>query len=516
MTQEKPVFTLSTQPGIQRDGTTLDQNFFQDGQWVRFQRGRPKKMGGYREVSPDIPSIPRGMFVYSKNNNNYIYVFTKDSISILQVDNNGVGNSIFDVTPASLVSNDLYSWQTDAVYDATGSATSVIVAHGAANLSDIANETNTNVYVGTISATGTPLARMGDGAGGYITTSGGVCVLQPYTFVYGNDGLIKNSTANDPNNYVVTPGNSANAVNVSATKVVRGVPIRGSGNSPTGLFWALDSVIRVSYIGGSQVFRYDPLSTDSSVLSSNGFVEYDNISYWPGTDRFLMCDGSKVTEVPNQMNLNWFFDNLNYDQRQKVQGIKVTRYGEIWWLYPRGTATECTDAVILNIREKTWYDTGLSRGSGVSTQTFRYPLMSGNTLNYKGKYSIYAHEVGHNAVEAGTEQAIYSMFETSDFGLPTGGVPQEQPQGTNRWTRLTRVEPDFVQEGEMSVTVIGSEFAQEGYLESEPYTFTPTTGKIDVREQRRNIRLRFESNTVGGNYEMGKVILHTEPGDNRS
>lgn len=516
MNQEKPVFTLSTQPGIQRDGTTLDQNFYQDGQWVRFQRGRPKKIGGYKEISPDIDNIPRGVFVFSKNNNNYVYVFTKDNVSVLQVDNNGVGNSIFNITPTALVSNDLHNWQTSAVYDATGSGTSVLLAHAATNLSDIANETNTNIYTATVGETGATMAKMADGAGGYITVSGGVCVLQPYTFVYGNNGLIKNSTANDPNNFVVTPGNSANAVNVSATKVVKGVPIRGGGNSPTGLFWALDSVIRVSYIGGTSVFKYDPLSVDSSVLSSSGFVEYDNIYYWPGTDRFLMCDGSKVTEVPNQMNLNWFFDNLNYSQRQKVFGMKVTRYGEIWWFYPRGTATECTDAIILNIREKTWYDTGLARGCGISAQTFKYPVMTGNTPNYKGKYSVFAHEAGVNAVEGGKELALYSMFESSDFGLPTGGAGQESPQGINRWTRLTRVEPDFIQSGDMTMTVIGEEFAQTPTVSSTPYTFSPTTGKIDTREQKRNIRVRFESNVVGGNYEMGKVILHTETGDNRS
>lgn len=513
---KKPIFTLGTQPGIQRDGTTLDQNFYQDGQWVRFQRGRPKKIGGYREVSPDIDNPPRGLFVYSKNNNNYIYIFTKDKVQVLQVDNNAVGNALFDITPSTHVSNDDYQWQTASVYDATGGGASVLVAHAASNLNDIANEVETNVYTGTIGATGTDMARMGDGAGGYITTSGGVCVLQPYTFVYGNNGLLKNSTANDPNNFVVTTGNSANEVNVSATKIVYGAPIRAGSNSPAGLFWALDSVIRVSYIGGSQVFKYDSLTANSSVLSSNGFVEYDNIYYWVGTDRFMMCDGSRVAEVPNQMNLNWFFDNLNYDQRQKVWATKVTRYGEIWWFYPRGTATECTDAVILNVREKTWYDTGLARGCGVSTQTFKYPLMTGNTPNYKGKYSVYAHEAGRNAVEGGLEGAIYSMFETSDFGLPTGGAGQESPQGMNNWTRLTRVEPDFVQTGNMSVTVVGEEFAQTETTQSSPYTFGATTGKIDMREQKRNLRLRFESNVVGGNYEMGKVILHTEPGDNRS
>jgi hypothetical protein len=53
-----------------------------------------------------------------------------------------------------------------------------------------------------------------------------------------------------------------------------------------------------------------------------------------------------VKEIPNTFNQNYFFDNLNYAQRQKVYATKVSRYGEIWWFYPSGDSTECNDAVI--------------------------------------------------------------------------------------------------------------------------------------------------------------------------
>jgi hypothetical protein len=34
-----------------------------------------------------------------------------------------------------------------------------------------------------------------------------------------------------------------------------------------------------------------------------------------------------------------------------------------------------------------------------------------------------------------------------------------------------------------------------------------------MKEQRRELRLIFESNTLGGDYQMGQVLLHVEPGD---
>ena len=40
------VVQIRSLPGIKRDGTRFDGEFYPDGQWVRFQRGLPRKMGG--------------------------------------------------------------------------------------------------------------------------------------------------------------------------------------------------------------------------------------------------------------------------------------------------------------------------------------------------------------------------------------------------------------------------------------------------------------------------------------
>jgi len=53
-------------------------------------------------------------------------------------------------------------------------------------------------------------------------------------------------------------------------------------------------------------------------------------------------------------------------------------------------------------------------------------------------------------------------------------------------------------------------------LETGPYAFDDTTGKVDMREQRRQIRLRFDSNVLDGDFQMGRTVIHTEPGDIRS
>jgi hypothetical protein len=508
-----------------------------------------------------------------------------------------------------------------------------------------------------------------------VSVSGGVVSLHPYVFVYGNNGLIKNCAASNAQDWVST---DANEVNVATGKIVQGLPVRGGSNAPSGLFWSLDSLIRVSYIGGTgtppQFWRYDIISSQSSILSSQSAIEYDGVYYWCGVDRFLLYNGV-VKEIPNSFNQNYFFDNLNYNQRQKVWATKIPRYGEIWWFYPRGNATECTDAIIYNVRENVWYDAGEAlgarRSAGYFSQVLAHPVMAGwettdsiavftqsmttvngsvfinlasfnvqvevnqvvsgtnivtgstvsavtssaietlgsvtggsgytngtynnvpltggsganatatvvvsggavtsvtitlrgagyvigNTLSASNTnlggtgagfsipvtaiyaqtirlstaasgsgtqnltfstppdlIAMYQHEVGTDAIVGQNVFAIDSYFETNDLGWVTGGPPEATMVGENRWLRLERIEPDFIQDGDMTVVVTGRPFAQGGDVESAEYVFGPSTGKVDMREQRRELRLRFRSNVAGGNYQLGKVLLSAAIGDVR-
>ena len=733
MTQK--VFALDTQPGIQRDGTTFDKQFYSDGQWVRFQRGRPRKILGYRVISDQISGPSRGIWVNSQNSFTSIFSGYADGLQVLTIDNNGVGAGVGTFTLANFTASPLNLWQFDGFYDVAGTGLQSIVAHPGQNLAAIDNDNNTPVLIGDI--TGLNMSQVGVftdsvtttalsntitlaaanpliGAGQTITgtgipanttvvsvvtttvtisnnatasgtvtatfnnnvsVSGGIVSLHPYLFVYGNNGLIKNCSAGNANDWVSA---DANETNVATGKIVQGLPVRGGSNAPSGLFWSLDSLIRVSFIGGTgtppQYWRYDIISSQSSILSSQSAIEYDGIYYWCGVDRFLLYNGV-VKEIPNNMNQNYFFDNLNYDQRQKVWATKVPRYGEIWWFYPRGDSTECNDAIIYNVRENTWYDAGQAlgarRSAGYFSQVFAYPVaanwetseavtvftdtfneVSGSEFLYLDTYNtqaaigqvisgsniptgtkvvaittsniktlgtitpgsgyvdavytnvpltggsgsgaeatisvvggavttvtitargagyavgdslsasntnlggtgsgfaipvsaiyaqaiemsaastgtgsasltfsipaglieIYQHEIGTDEINGQNVQAIRSFFETNDLSWLQGGPSQPAPEGINKWVRLERVEPDFLLDGEMELYITGRPFAQSQDATTGPYVFDSTTGKIDMKEQRRELRLKFVSDVAGGNYQLGKVVLNADFGDVR-
>jgi len=220
-----------------------------------------------------------------------------------------------------------------------------------------------------------------------------------------------------------------------------------------------------------------------------------------------------VKEVPNNFNTNWFFDNLNFEQRQKVFAFKVPRFGEIWWCFPKGNATECTHAVIFNVREGYWYDTELpveGRCSGFFSNHMKSPLLFDPTLSDTG-YKVWRHEQGTDKIDGTNVEAIKSYFETSDISIAA--------EGTNKKTRITAIEPDFVQDGDMSVYVTGRANARAPEVVStvvtypEDATTDPSKQVVVLKEQRRELRVRFESNSLGGDYQTGQVLLHVEPGD---
>lgn len=654
----KKVFALDTKPGIQRDGTTFDKDFYSDGRWVRFQRGRPRKMYGYRQIIDNLAGPSRGIFVNPQNAFSNVFSGYSDGLQRLPIDNNGVGSNLSDFTLTGFSPSQYNLWKFDGFFDVSGSGDSLLLAHPGQNLALIDSSTNTPVLAGaftglTMSAIGiftdtatttttsativlaaaNPLIGAGQivtgtgipadtvvvsvsttnvvisnpaTANGTVTVtfdndisvSGGVVTLHPYVFVFGNNGFLKNCSAGNLNDWVSA---DANEVNVATGKIVQGLPVRGGSNSPSGLFWSLDGLIRVSYIGGQgtppQYWRYDLISSQSSILSSQSVIEYDGVYYWCGTDRFLLYNGV-VKEIPNNMNQNHFFDNLNYSERQKVYATKVPRFGEIWWFYPRGSSTECNDAIIFNVRENIWYDAGQAIGSrrsaGYFSQVFRFPINAGWEINATGGVnaitvtsgsgytdgtylytsltggsgsgavatiivsggavtsvelsdrgtgyevqdiltaslpvgagfsievdsvmsftSLWQHEFGVDAVQGISANAIESYFETNELGWVSGGPSQPSPVGENRWLRLERVEPDFIQEGEMSLYITGRPYAQSDDETSQPYTFDSNTNKIDMKEQRRELRLRFVSNVEGGNYQLGKVLLNGDFGDVR-
>ena len=581
------IVQISSKPGIKRDGTKFEGDQYVDGQWVRFQRGLPRKMGGYRSINKFLRGLPRALAEYTQDLQTYVHAGSADRLERFFIDGTYNTSVITDRTPASGFTVDNGNmWQFATAYDTTNG--NQIVAQVAPNLNCICNSSGGALFVGDL--LGTSALTQVTTVPANFNVTGGVVTLPPYTFAFGNDGYAAWSVPNDPADF--TSSGAGNAY-ITGQKIVKAMPLRGGpGNSPSGLFWSADSLIRGTYVGGTAVFQFDTISAQSSILSANSVIEYDGIFYWIGTDRFLSFNGV-VREIENNLNLNFFFDNLNYPQRQKVFAYKVPRFGEIWWCFPFGDSIEPNHAVIYNVREGTWYDTELpngGRGAGLFPAVFSKPLLSGIepqdaeavtvavaaggtgytvgntltvvgglgqidteltvstvssgvitgvtisnagqyttapsnpvsvtggsgsaatfTLTFDNPYKFWVHEVGTDEIDGLTLNPIQSFFETADLSLPVTAQ-------INKSLQALMIEPDFVQSGDMTVQVMGRANARAPEVNGIIMTFvedpqTPQEQVVFLKTQRRELRFRFESNAIGGDYQAGLILAHVQPGD---
>jgi hypothetical protein len=535
--------------GIKRDGTAFQPEYCTDGQWVRFQHGKICKMGGmfgFLEFGPGetyVKLFPLGdnKMLFFTCGTSYIRTYIFDE-NFNRVPFPG-GSSFSHVANRS--SN---LWQgTAVIYNAK----QYMVFMGTPILQDITQNTPsiyTTCEVGSNTITFThnnnldPTTDKNSVLGNAANLNGGLCYSNPYLFFYGSNGMVQYSRSDNP--FSFKDGDSG-ALTISSDKVIYGTPIRGGSNAPSLLFWTMSSVVRVINTGAEKVeFQIDVISKSSSIISTRCVVEYDGLFFWPGTDRFFVYNGV-VQEMSNNLNLDYFFDNVDLNYRQKIFGIEQPLYGEIWWFYPEKMGTpgrdesipegENTRAIIYNKRENSWYDTTISREAGTFCDelgifmTYGRPVVkSGNSDADKVRFWV--HERG--AVQenqylnsGGNLQPKMSLNIPSYIKLPTiswaafnpGGQNEQSGKGIDRWVSLKRFEPDFIMsdaEDEMQITVHSKEYAQSVEALNITLPFTGKTEKLDFSTQGRHITLTFTFNGRSS-VEMGQCLLSLGIGDKR-
>lgn len=499
------LFPIMSLPGSQMDGSPYATDFYIGNQHCRWQRGLPRKIGGYQQITT-LSAIPRGMFVQATLSTDLnIYVGTANQLVYIPMNQLGaITGPPVDRTPAFYVPNPNNQWTFDNVY-VNALSTTCVLAHAAPNLLDIASNTETPVYYGPV-VTNTALISTG------IQSSGGMVSLSPYVVYYGQSGKVQVSVPGDPTTI-------ASTFFVTQSAIVNAKQIRGGNSSPAALLWSLDSVIKMTQAGvnGLIDWRFDTLSDETSIMSSNSVIEYDSRYFWIGVDKFFVYNGV-VQELPNAQSTNFFFDNVNIAYRELIWATKVPHYNEIWFFYPHGNVTECNHALIYNLASKTWYDTAINRSCGYYPQVFSKPIWADNQL-LNGTYSLWMHETGVDQVVGNTSTAIDSYYETSLISFASRG-PTGDWTGNDRWTNLVCMEPDFATlTGTMTFTVNGKEYQQQSTTQSSaPYSFDTNTTVLYMNgsgEQRRFMTLKFESNVVGGNYQAGQILLEFGLGDAR-
>jgi hypothetical protein len=505
---------LLSKPGIQRDGTNFASDSYIDGQWCRFYMGRPRKIGGYKLIDIGNKEIIRSLFGVPKPNSIDTYLGRESSISYNNFDFNGDAGGEVDRTPLSYEAVPNNVWDMDLFTTAEPELVSYIVASAIPNGDDISNRDNGNIYYGD-TQNNLPLVQINDTDENPVQVSGGIVFSSPVMIAYGNDGFMQWSNLGDIETW--DPGNN---LIIDNTKVVQMYRTRG-GSTPQLLAWTLGSLISLTFVPGGEAGTFSKSTIEDSitVMSVNSIIQYNQQFFWIGIDQFYFFNGI-VQKLDNSMSTDWFFQHVNLNQRSKVWGMAIPRFKELWWFYPRDGAIECNACIIYNTELNVWYDSLKNRAAGLSPGIFPLPLMSDSSLEsipsgrgFVNNYGLWMHEYGFDKIVSNVAYAVDSFFETHIMTLFS-----DNPEN-NRLIRTRRIEPDFNQIGNMTVTVNNRMFASDTLangqtIQTGPISFNGNTQKIDdVDSQGRLVSYVFRSNEVGGVYQAGQTLLDYEIGD---
>lgn len=525
---------LVYKPGIQRDGTDFQDQYCIEGQWIRFVGGQIKKMKGNKELHQPQGVSPTYLDVYF-NGNYYVMIYAY---------NNGVNRCSTDLNS---VSNDR---QIIALPDDPNRMFQTVKFIGGDGQPYLALLTTLNGYGMLSPINGVLFWKSINNDDDFVSypdglipgnenniVSGGILFSNPCLYLYGNNGTILRSRTNDPLNFA---GGDSGVYKISENKLIFGASIRGGTNSPSFLFWTENSVIYLTNVADPANtqqpvdFQREEVTTNSSLMSSRAVVQYDSLFFWLGTDRIFVYNGI-VDSVKNDVNFEYFLENVDLNKRQKIYGYKIARYGEVRWAYPekryRNDPTiGCTRELVYNVRENSWYDTAIRRDCvtvyeatgdifSYGDSCINYPYNPANT--YK---SIWKQETGYNEVRLGGEQYNIPSFFTSPYFGYVAFNPAKNGNAIDKYIVLDQIEPDFpaptgytrTVDDELVIGVSYKKYASTPKTSITPVTYNlyPETspGKIDLRISARFMTVTFACVYP---YNVGTILINYKEGSNQ-
>ncbi len=510
------IYPLLYKPGIKRDGTLFQSEYCTNGSWIRFRHGVVKKMGGMKgmNISFNMPSSGLLLTISTTSPNYFGYIGNATRITKFTFNNNFISVAAPYFVISAIGGRPNLIWQFEIII--TPDSVRHIVCFGANNAQNITENSAPLLYSGDIEApTNTQLTTRVINP----LANGGICFVSPYLFIYGTNGYVAYSTAANPFDFTtVTGGDRSGTLKISSDKVIYGAAIRGGSNEPSVLFWTMSSVIRITNVGDNEVkFKKDKITKDSSILSSKCVIEDKGVFYWPGTNEFYIYNGLVGTML-NNTHLDFFFQNIDLNQRQKVFGVKNAGYNELCWFFPRKGQQGNSWVLIYNTLEKCWYDTPIRRDAGFFFQETGFLCTSGQALILNdGNYYLWRHEDG--TYQVWTPQGLDERTDPIPSSFTTPVISWSilnssgQMSSEDRWIDVKRIEPDLLMDADdhiMQFVVNTKEYAQSPTTSTVPINLTSITPKADLSVQGRNITFTFSS---AENFEIGNIRLGLSIGD---
>ena len=128
--------------------------------------------------------------------------------------------------------------------------------------------------------------------------------------------------------------------------------VTGVKSGPSILVFTDLSLHEVKYVGAPLFFGQVKVADNVHIMGPLAAVAHNSEVYFMGIGKFHFYNGvvqDLVCDIEE-----YVFDQVNFEEREKIVAGFNSLYGEVFWLIPTGTSTEPDFYVIYNIVDRTW------------------------------------------------------------------------------------------------------------------------------------------------------------------
>lgn len=312
--------------------------------------------------------------------------------------------------------------------------------------------------------------------------------------------LIRFSSQEDASDWLPTTTNTAGDLRLSSGSAI----ITAIETRQQILIFTDISLYAMQYLGPPFTFGVNMISENISIQGPNAGVAVNDMVFWMGNGDFFLYNGS--VQKLNCMVREYIFDDLNYDQGDKVYAATNTAYSEIWWFYPSTNSQANDKYVVYNYAEDVWYFGSMARTSWTDRGHIAFPLASGLD-GY-----LYQHESGLDDGSANPPVAIDSFIQSSPLDIGDG----------EQFTLIRRVFPDVTfgnstnSNPSVDITMSVQNISNGSYVKSSTASYYDLArDQVDFRLRGRQMSFKLANDEVGTTWRLGMPRIDIRPDGRR-
>jgi hypothetical protein len=360
------------------------------------------------------------------------------------------------------------------------------------------------------------------GCTNYDATASGPDYLGPYDPLLIRWANVDADIGPEPENWQPTLTNTAGFLRLSVGSRI----VTALRSKQEILVWTDVSLSSLQFLGTSEVFGLQEVSSATTIFGSNTVIAANNVVYWMGNDKFYTYSG-RVDTLPCTLR-QYVFTNINREQQGIFFAGQNAEFNEVIWFYCTATSSEIDRYVVYNYAENIWYFGDLERTAWIDTGVIDYPIAA------KDGYAYY-HELGNNDGQPDNAPPlpIPAYIQSADIDIEDG----------DKYMLIRRVIPDvnftnsetvnpvtgasIVPEVTMTVGVRNFPGAASSIINAEgettakdvvtsTATINQYTNQVFIRARGRQMNFKISSNDIGTQWQLGMPRVDARPDGLRS